>query len=418
MSDSQAAAPPVTTTTPLRLLVHATGVALVMSTSISVTFILPIIAKKNYGATAGETWLLTAPPVTLFVLSIFWNGLFSRLGTRRYWTLYWVAACLPLAFASFTHGLWSLVVLNILACCGGAGYHPAAGELFKRLYANHDRGMAYGVVTAVSTGLGAATCYGLGLWLDYDPQAFRVFLPLFSAAQALGVLTLVLLSGDEGGAARRAAPRAPLAVRRALEPVVHMRRVLAADPIFARYEGAFMTYGIGWMICYSLVPSLVTDKFHLDFKDATFSTQTMYQIGIVAALLPAGLLMDKFGPVRTCAACFALLALYPIGLVCSADLGQLTLVSLFYGLSHAGVAVGWMLGPVALAPTPAAVPQYVAIHATLVGLRGAVFQLLGVGLYMVTKSFVAPMVIAAAALLWAGWQMRALHARMERERLA
>ncbi len=424
MTDFPAALPaaPVTPTTPTThmspttLLAHATGVALVMSTAVSVTFMLPIIAKTTFDATPTVTWLLTAPPVTLFVLSIFWNSIFQRISTRRYWTIYWGIACLPLALACFTSALWPLVTLNIISCCGIAGYHPAAGELFKKLYANHERGRAYGVVTAASTGFGAAMCYALGLWLKHDPFAYQIFLPITAGVQGAGVLVLASLAGHEAASARKAAITEPFALRRVLEPIVHMRRVLAGDPIFTRYEGAFMTYGIGWMICYSLVPNLVTDKLHMNSEHAAFATQTMYQVAIVAALLPAGLLMDRLGPVRTCAGCFALLALYPIGLLLASDTAQLTIVSVFYGLVHAGVNVGWMLGPVALAPTPAAVPQYVAIHATLVGLRGAVFQMLGVGLYMATGSFIAPMAIAAAALLWAGWQMRVLHTRMKLDR--
>lgn len=421
MTEIQAAvlpAIPQSTTTPLRLFAHATGVALVWSTSVSVTFMLPIIAKTTFAATPMVTWLLSAPPVTLFVLSIFWNGIFSRISTRRYWTLYWAAACLPLAFACLTRELWPLIVFNIIACCGLAGYHPAAGELFKKLYANHERGRAYGVVTAASTAFGAGVSYALGSWLKHDPYAYQIFLPIIAGVQALGIFVLAALAGHEAADARKGAGVEPFALRRVLEPIVHMRRVLASDPIFTRYEGAFMTYGIGWMICYSLVPNLVKDKLHMDSEQAAFSTQTMYQVAIVAALLPAGLLMDRLGAVRTCAWCFALLALYPIGLLVADSTAQLAVVSVFYGLVHAGVNVGWMLGPVALAPTPAAVPQYVAIHATLVGLRGAIFQMLGVGLYVLTESFIAPMAIAAAALLWAGWQMRVLHTRMELDRRA
>ncbi|MEK6704149.1 MAG: hypothetical protein AABZ53_17980, partial [Planctomycetota bacterium] len=87
MTDFPAALPaaPVTPTTPTThmspttLLAHATGVALVMSTAVSVTFMLPIIAKTTFDATPTVTWLLTAPPVTLFVLSIFWNSIFQRI---------------------------------------------------------------------------------------------------------------------------------------------------------------------------------------------------------------------------------------------------------------------------------------------------------------------------------------------------
>jgi hypothetical protein len=47
----------------------------------------------------------------------------------------------------------------------------------------------------------------------------------------------------------------------------------------------------------------------------------------------------------------------------------------------------------------------VGIHATLVGVRGAIFQAAGVGLYALTDSFTWPLLIAAAAYVWSAWQM-------------
>jgi hypothetical protein len=64
-----------------------------------------------------------------------------------------------------------------------------------------------------------------------------------------------------------------------------------------------------------------------------------------------------------------------------------------------------MLGPVALAPSPDKVPQYVAIHATFVGIRGKIFQGLGVLLYSLTHGFTLPFLLAAAAFAWSAVQM-------------
>lgn len=70
--------------------------------------------------------------------------------------------------------------------------------------------------------------------------------------------------------------------------------------------------------------------------------------------------------------------------------------------------MGWMLGPVSLAPSADKVPAYVAIHATLVGLRGALFQLVGVALAKLSGGFTWPLVIASLAYVWAAWQMFSL----------
>jgi MFS family permease len=173
-----------------------------------------------------------------------------------------------------------------------------------------------------------------------------------------------------------------------------------------------MTYGVGWMICYALLPILVTDGLHLSYESIAESTHVAYWLAIVVMLLPAGLLMDRIGAVRCTGLSFLALTLYPIGLMLSADARQLLITSIVYGIAHSGAQVGWMLGPVALAPSPQKVGQYVAIHSTLVGIRGKVFQFVGVGLYALTHSFHIPLALAAAAFLWSAIQMWQLHKRM------
>ncbi len=49
------------------------------------------------------------------------------------------------------------------------------------------------------------------------------------------------------------------------------------------------------------------------------------------------------------------------------------------------------------------------------GIRGALFQVLGVYLYHLTGRFEVPFALAAAALVLAAWQMMDLHKRMRRE---
>ena len=89
-----------------------------------------------------------------------------------------------------------------------------------------------------------------------------------------------------------------------------------------------------------------------------------------------------------------------------------TVASGVFGLAMAGVIVGWMLGPVALAPSPEKVPHYVAIHATLVGIRGILFQSLGMFLYRMSGSFTWPLALASFAFVAGAWQMWKLHGRM------
>ncbi|MCC6320723.1 MAG: MFS transporter [Phycisphaerales bacterium] len=391
----------------------------------AVTFLTPVLARKRFDANDWQTLLITATPTIFFSLSIFWNDHFNRRPLGRYLLTYWVWACFPLALMALARDYWMLFIPHLITCIGGAGFHPASGELLKGLYPDRIRGRVYSAVWGVSMIVGAAGAYIVGKWMTRDGEAFRTFLPIAAGLQLAGIGVFIWLSRTTGIATRRiirtrdALDGLSLKERwqRTLEPIGHMGTVLKEDPVFARYEAAYMTYGVGWMIGYALLPILVTTGLGLDYDAISSSTVVAYLLAMVAMLYPAGLLMDKLGAARSTGLSFALLTIYPIGLIMARDAHDLLIASIAYGVAHAGANVGWMLGPVSLAPSPDKVPQYVAIHATLVGIRGKLFQLLGIGLYKLSGSFTLPLLIAAAAYAWSAWQMWRLHGRMKRAKV-
>jgi MFS family permease len=396
---------------------HILSVILLQATQTTITFVLPTIGKKHFETNDWQTLLLTAPPTILFVLSIFWNDFFRRMNFGVYMLLNWAVSSLPIAAISLTDSYVPLEALFLISCCGFAGYHPASGELLKRLYPDKSRGRMYSIVHAANMIGGAWMVYEIGNALKANPEAFRWIFPLASGLQLLGTGGFALLAAKNprpvdpnAWVSSLATARTPW-IDRVLGPITHMKETLRADPVFARYEAAYMTYGVGWMIAYALLPLIMIDGLHLDYDQIPRHSQTPYLIAMVVALAPAGWLMDRLGPMRSTGLSFAALALHPIGLIIACqtkDPMVLAGASVLYGLAHAGASVGWMLGPVGLAPTPDKVPHYVAIHATLVGLRGAIFQGAGVVLYKLTGSFTPPLILAAVAYLWSSQQMWSL----------
>ncbi len=399
---------------------HMAGVVFIQGAITAVVFILPVLARKHFGASAGQTVLITAAPTVLYIVSIFWHAWLKRVGLSRYVMSYWLLNAGPLLLAPLVGGFGGLLVLHLIACVGGAGWPAMHGELLKRLYPDGSRGRMYAILSAAAMIAGAAASWLVGELLARDAWSFRWYMPAAAACMGLGTLfTLVVIrrAGIDDG--RTSAVRAPggsaaaNVMETVVRPVLHMREILAADRVFARYEAAFMTYGVGWMICYALVPLIATDRLGLPYDRVAENTHVAYLVAMVVATFPAGWLMDRLGATRTSAISFAAYVLYPLGLILASSAGQLGAASLVYGVCAAGVSVGWMLGPVSLAPSPEKVPHYVAIHATMVGLRGTVFQGVGVGLYVLTGSFTAALVIAATAFAWGAQQMWSLH-RLQR----
>ena len=398
---------------------HILASVLIQSTSMATIMIMPVLARKRFGAGDWWTLVITAAPTVFFSLSIFWNDLFKRRSFGTYLLIYWLVASAPGLLVGFSSDYLSLLIPYLIMCVGGAGLHPAAGDLLKSLYPDKIRGRIYSTVWGCSMFVGAFGGLGMGRWLDANHDAYRLIFPAAAGMQLLGVLVYIWLSrvSGHGGARTHDGTVDNRSMwTRVVEPIGHAKEVLRDDPIFARYEAGFMTYGVGWMICYALLPILVTQpELHLNYETIAESTQMAYWLAMTAMIVPAGMLMDRIGAVRCTGISFLLLTIYPIGLLLSRDAKDLLVTSVLYGTVHSGASVGWMLGPMALAPSKEKVPQYVAIHATLVGIRGKVFQFAGIGLYKLTHSFTLPFLIAAAALVWSAWQMWRLDAKM-RER--
>jgi hypothetical protein len=293
-----------------------------------------------------------------------------------------------------------------------------SGALLKNMYQKQHQSRAYSLVWGISMLCSAGLGWVVGELLTAEPESFRRFMPIAVGLQLCGALLLWGLGRranqgkgpSMGASVHTRSDRSWFAElwHEFASPIAHMGQVLKQDPVFARYEGAYMTYGAGWMIGYALLPIIAQRKLGLTYEQYAQSTHVAYLLALVACLFPAAIALDKLGAIRSTAVSFALLTLYPIGLILARNERELIFVSAMYGIAHAGASVGWMLGPVSLAPSADKVPAYVAIHATLVGLRGALFQLVGVALAKLSGGFTWPLVIASLAYVWAAWQMFSL----------
>jgi len=398
---------------------HLLGhVAVVLLQSIlfaNTAWLMPLLVRLHFGSPDPvwrdwQTTLVTASVPTLMMLSIFWGALLERLPLRAYLLAYWLAAAVPLGIAGWAQNYWQFLTCHLVAAAGVGSWTPLNGKLLKQLYPDSVRGRVYALLNAVTLIGAIASVFVFGAWMEAEPEAFRRFLPAAAAIQLVGVLLLLRLTPARGAAAARLDRRDVNVWRAVLEPVRRMGQVLRSDRTFQRYELAFMTYGGAYMFCDAILPVLATDRLGMRYQDFAYSTQVVSRVATLAAMLPMGWLLDRIGAVRTSGMSFAWLALYPVLLLAAAGFASVALASALWGVAMAGVLMGWMLGPVSLARTPEQVPEYVAIHATLVGVRGVLFQGIGMLLYKLTDSFSWPLLAASLFFAWAAWQMWRLHA--------
>jgi hypothetical protein len=374
----------------------------------NVAWLTPLLVRLQFGSPNPDykdwqTNLVTAAMPTLLIASVFWNELLRRTRLRTFLVVFWFVAALPLGCIGLVQSYPQLLTCHIIAMTGAAASAPLNGRLLKHLYPDAVRGRAYALLNVVTHAAAIVTAYGVGRWQDHNPAAFRLYFPLSAGVQIIGLTLIAWLARRTGLPDEPQRGRVSLAAL--LDPVLHMGRVLRADRTFLHYERAFMTYGAAFMLCDALLPVLATHKLGLEYKAYAESTQVTLKMSMLLLTLPMGLILDRLGAIRASGIAFAVLGVYPILLARAGGATDLVVASALYGVGMAGVQMGWMLGPVSLAPSPDRVPQYVAIHTTLVGIRGVIFQGLGMLLYKLSGDFYWPFALAAGAFLWAAIQM-------------
>lgn len=385
------------------------GLAIFLLSTNAIVQMLPLVAIRQFGAGNWQTFAITAAVPTLLSAAIFWHALLNRLGLRRYLIVHWCAAYLPLAAMGLAQNYWQLLAAHLVAAAGAGGWSPVAGILLKRIYPDRVRGRAYGILSVITLVGQMIALYVAGRWLTADGEAFRRFLPLYAVLQgtAIAILAWIGTRGEPDNGA--AASQDGSWLRRLLAPLARTLTVLREDRRFRRYEQAFMTYGCGWQIGDVLLPLLVTHRLQMPYDDVAASVHATFRAAMIVTAIPTGWIMDRLGPARTAAIAFGGLIIYPLLLLAATRPMHVAIASGVYGIVMSAVSVAWMLGPVTFARSPERVSEYVAIHATLVGLRGILFQFLGMLLFSMTGDFFWPMVIASVSFAWAAQQMWSLH---------
>ena len=385
----------------------------------NVMWLMPLLVRLRFGSENHDVkdWQTTAVTLAIpamFLTSLFWSEFLRRTSLRTYMLIFWLSATLPLGCLAFVQNYWQFLVCHVISCAGVAAWSPVNGRLLKHFYADTSRGRIFGVLNVVNYCSGILAIYFVGKWMEEHPDGFRVIFPVTALLHFASVLLLVRLA-VRSGAEIELGPEPARDWRAVYEPLLKMGTILRQDPVFLRYELAFMTYGAAYMCGEAILPVLGTDKLNLRYEDYSHSTQMAMKIAMLVTTIGMGWLLDRIGPVRTSAVSFGILIFYPLALLLAESPDGLAGASTIYGVGLSGVVLTWMLGPVTLAGNPQLVPHYVAIHATLVGIRGILFQGLGMVLYKLTGGFAWPLLIAAGAFFWATGQMILLQRRMSRE---
>jgi len=382
---------------------------------------VPVLLRGHFGASPWQTTAATAAIPLMFILSIVWGELYRRLDGGRYIVLVWLLAAGPLGLMAICRSPSALLACMFLSAVGLAGMNPLNGDILRSCYPPNARSKIYALTQMVAQSTIMVITYGIGIWLDRNEEAFRIYMPAAAAGVAVGMLLIHAIT-------RQRLFQERLRHNNTLPLVASLRglarlttEAFRKDRDFLRLEIAFLVYGLGWMICQAILPFLVWDVLRLSYADVARATQSTFQLTLVLTMLPVSYLMDRYGPVRMAAWGFLMVAIYPLGLILVVrgttwmdTVTALTLVTVWFGVGVSAIHLAWTIGPVSLAPTASDASHYLATHASMVAPRTLVGQALALGLYTATGSVHLPLAAAVACAGTGAVLMFRLHAHRRR----
>jgi MFS family permease len=393
------------------LFLHLLGTGLI-SLQHGVLAMVPVLIRKHFGGGEWSTTLAASALIMMNLLSIFWNEVYRRMSPGRYILMLWCLAYVPLGFIAACHSPWAVLACVFISATGTAGINPLTGDILRSCYPPMARSKVLACLQSITQLTVMVSAYAVGVWLDIDAAAFRVYFPVSVIVMGMGMWLLGRIGCQPLFVERsRHHPVEPLAVSMATA-YRNMIRVLARDTTFLRFEMSYCAFNFAWLICVGLLPLLLTDVLHLDYRQVASCSQAPLQLVLLLGTVPAGYVMDRLGPIRMSVWAFVLISLYPVGLILSHNAWHVAGAIVILGIAQTATNLGWTIGPVTLAANAAHASHYLAIHWTLTTLVGLLGQIPAVAYYRWTGDIYRPLTVAASVFLGASL----LIYRLERQR--
>jgi predicted MFS family arabinose efflux permease len=262
---------------------------------------------------------------------------------------------------------------------------PAQNALFQSNYDPSERGRAYGVATAAQAVATIGAAVLAGRVYDLAPRSYGWVYAIaglfgFASCWAFYRIRFRRRRGADGSG------RPPTLgfggeLRRSLRsPFAGSITILRRDARFRRYEIAYMTYGIGFMMLQPVIPIFLVERLHVDYAQASNARGLIFYAMVFAFSPVFGRLLDRSDPVKTSALAFLVLALFPAALMLTRTVPIAYIAFAIYGVAMAAVNIGWTMGPIHFAGRSDSA-AYMGAHVALVGVRGLVGGPLGIVIY-------------------------------------
>ncbi len=382
-----------------------------------------MVLKRALSASDFEITIFTmlGPVTTLF--SMHWASYIQGRNKAPYFLIAGVFGRLILVSMLFCHTPAMYLAVFGISSLFNTLLIPTANNIFQNNYPASLRGQIFGTVAATATVASLPMAFFAGKLLEMSEDTFRW---AFAAAGVVGFFSVMILRSirirhrkiEEGEACPL--PEVPGIVehykyahfllnlhRITVAPVKETIELFKANPLYAKFEGAFMIYGFGFMTVFPAIPKWFDEVLQLRYDEISMSRTITAGLCTILFSYALGKMMDRMNPIKFCAIIFAILALYPLLIVTIKSLPGVYMGFIAFGIGMVGVNLAWNLSSIYFAGK-SEVSRYMGAHVTLVGVRGTFGPLLGY-LSMKYIDIAASFYLSALFFAIASVQMTRLH---------
>ena len=341
-----------------------------------------LVLRRDFGATPLQLAVTSSACGACLLLSLLWAKSFHGRPPLPY--LVWPGFLARGAFllTPFVSSPWGLAGIAIARDFFGAAVAPAQAAVVERVYRRAERGRALGLVRMAGAVLGTALALVAGQL--FDRVGYRW---IFVAAALLGMAASLRLR-------RLVVPEPENGAGEAPAGLLGAWQMVREDHAFRRLLIASFLFGFGCWIQTPAHPLLLVDVLHV-------SASQVGALGAVAAVAGLGAsaywarLVDRKSSLEALRVMYVLGGMTPLIYYVAWSPWVLVASAVTDSMVSVGLELVWMMAIIDVAG-PQRTAHYVAIGATLAGVRGITGPLVG---GLVIHAFGIHVVYLIAAIL-------------------
>ncbi len=355
---------------------------------------MAIIVKKMFAGADGvgsaeldfAVAAVSAAPNVANLTSFIWVALAHGRQKVKFISILQIVTCgcvamvafIPLNFA----GLIALTLLIFVSRAAWTGVITVRTAVWRNNYPRANRALIAGKMAMVQAVMLALTGLLIGEAMDFAPGSFRYLYPILALAGIAGnsIYRKVRLRGQ------RRLQRAEHDGRASGEGRLDPRRLwvlLREDRYYARFMWWLSVFGMGNLMLGPPQVIVLNDQFHTSYLQGILAT-TVIPLLVMPLAIPAfsrlitRMHVVEFRSIHGWTFVLSAAAMWLATLFHSLELMYFS--SVLLGLGFAGGSLAWNLGHHDFAPAHRD-SDYMSLHVTLNGIRGALAPFLAVALY-------------------------------------